>query len=86
MCPHIALDRLARFPSKEPNLEYVSTRGTAPALGFEDVLLSGLARDGGLFVPATWPSIDEDNIRALQGLGYAEIAARIVRMFSAMQS
>ena len=81
MCPHIALDRLARFSSKEPILEYVSTRGTAPTLGFADVLLSGLARDGGLYVPATWPSIDDDNIRALQDLGYAEIAARIVRPF-----
>lgn len=81
MYPHIALDRLARFPSKEPNLEYVSTRGTAPALEFEDVLLSGLARDGGLFVPASWPSIEKDDIRALQGLGYAEIAARIVRPY-----
>ena len=81
MCPHIALDRLARFPPKEPNLEYLSTRGTAPALGFEDVLLSGLARDGGLFVPASWPAVDGDDIRALQGLDYAEIAARIVRPF-----
>ena len=81
MCPHIALDRLARFPSKELKLEYVSTRGTAPALEFEDVLLSGLARDGGLFVPASWPVIDNDGIRALKGLGYAEIAARIVRPF-----
>lgn len=62
-------------------MEYVSTRGTAPTLGFADVLLSGLARDGGLYVPATWPSIDDDNIRALQDLGYAEIAARIVRPF-----
>lgn len=62
-------------------MEYVSTRGSAPALGFEDVLLSGLARDGGLFVPAAWPAMDPDAIRALRGLGYAEIAARIVRPF-----
>ncbi|MEP4379953.1 MAG: threonine synthase [Alphaproteobacteria bacterium] len=62
-------------------MEYVSTRGTAPALEFEDVLLSGLARDGGLFVPATWPSIEADDIRALQGLDYADIAARILRPF-----
>mgnify|MGYP003671786467 CR=1 FL=1 len=81
MYPYIALDRLARFSSKEPNLEYVSTRGTAPEMGFEDVLLSGLARDGGLFVPATWPAIGNDDIRALQGLEYADIAARIVRPF-----
>ena len=62
-------------------MRYVSTRGSAPALGFEDVLLSGLARDGGLFVPAAWPAMDPDAIRALRGLGYAEIAARIVRPF-----
>lgn len=62
-------------------MEYVSTRGSAPALGFEDVLLSGLARDGGLFVPAAWPAMDPDAIRALRGLGYAEIAVRIVRPF-----
>ncbi len=64
-------------------MEYVSTRGTAPALAFEDVLLSGLARDGGLFVPATWPAVDAADIRALQGLDYADIAARIVRPFIA---
>lgn len=64
-------------------MEYVSTRGTTPALAFEDVLLSGLARDGGLFVPASWPAVDEADIRTLQGLEYADIAARIVRPFIA---
>ena len=37
-------------------MRYVWTRGEAPELGFEDVLLTGLARDGGLYVPAQWPS------------------------------
>ena len=37
-------------------MKYVSTRGIAPALGFSDVLLAGLARDGGLYVPETWPT------------------------------
>ncbi|MFT6776007.1 MAG: threonine synthase, partial [Paracoccaceae bacterium] len=36
-------------------MKYVSTRGTAPALGFEDAMLAGLARDGGLYVPDQWP-------------------------------
>ena len=36
-------------------MEYVSTRGQAPVLGFADALLAGLARDGGLYVPAFWP-------------------------------
>lgn len=62
-------------------MEYLSTRGGAPAPGFEDVLLSGLARDGGLFVPAHWPSVPGADIRALATLDYAEVAARIIRPF-----
>jgi len=62
-------------------VEYLSTRGGAPAPGFEDVLLSGLARDGGLFVPAHWPSVPGADIRALATLDYAEVAARIIRPF-----
>ena len=62
-------------------MEYVSTRGSTPALGFEDVLLSGLARDGGLFVPAHWPSLETAEMRALSDLDYAAIAARIIRPF-----
>ncbi|MEL0193793.1 MAG: hypothetical protein VW962_01745, partial [Acidimicrobiaceae bacterium] len=38
-------------------MRYVSTRGTAPELGFADVLLSGLASDGGLYVPTEWPAL-----------------------------
>ncbi len=62
-------------------MQYVSTRGAAPELAFEDALLSGLARDGGLYVPAEWPSMAPDAIRALDGLGYAEIVARVIRPF-----
>ena len=62
-------------------MRYVSTRGAAPALGFTDVLLAGLARDGGLYVPETWPRLTADEIRALRGLGYREIAFRIMRPF-----
>ncbi|HEY4635721.1 MAG TPA: hypothetical protein VIG92_04095, partial [Rhodospirillales bacterium] len=36
-------------------MKYISTRGKAPVLGFDDVLLGGLARDGGLYVPEAWP-------------------------------
>src|SRR3546814_13206137 len=39
-------------------MKYVSTRGAAPVLGFGDVLLTGLATDGGLYVPETWPTLD----------------------------
>ena len=48
-------------------MQYVSTRGKAPALGFEDAMLSGLARDGGLYVPETIPQLSADDIRAMHG-------------------
>ena len=63
-------------------MQYVSTRGQAPRLGFDDALLAGLARDGGLYVPESWPEFDADAIRALRGLGYAEMAAEILRPFT----
>ncbi|MGF7173583.1 threonine synthase [Azospirillum doebereinerae] len=62
-------------------MQYVSTRGAAPVLGFEDVLLAGLARDGGLYVPQSWPQFSADEIRALRGLPYSEIAVRVMRPF-----
>jgi threonine synthase len=62
-------------------MEYVSTRGLAPALGFADVLMAGLARDGGLYLPARWPTLSPDAIRALAGRPYAEVAFEIIRPF-----
>jgi len=62
-------------------LKYVSTRGQAPVLGFEDVLLTGLAVDGGLYVPESWPSLSADDIQSLSGLGYADIAIRVMTPF-----
>jgi threonine synthase len=62
-------------------LRYVSTRGAAPVLGFEDVLLAGLARDGGLYLPETWPTFSDAEIAAFAGLTYAETAARIAMPF-----
>ncbi len=59
-------------------VKYVSTRGEAPALGFEDVLLTGLARDGGLYVPETWPVFPAAEISAMAGLPYADLALRIM--------
>ncbi|MEQ8389781.1 MAG: threonine synthase, partial [Thalassospira sp.] len=47
-------------------MRYVSTRGSAPVLQFDEVLLAGLARDGGLYVPETWPTFSKDDIRALR--------------------
>ncbi|WEX11946.1 threonine synthase [Chelativorans sp. AA-79] len=62
-------------------MEYVSTRGEAPVLGFSDVLLMGLARDGGLYVPREWPRFSPDEIRALRGVPYAEAAFTLMRPF-----
>ena len=62
-------------------MHYVSTRGAAPTLGFADALLTGLARDGGLYAPATLPRLTHDDIRALRGLSYAETATRLMAPF-----
>jgi threonine synthase len=64
-------------------LRYVSTRGQAPILDFEAVLLTGLARDGGLYVPEILPRFSEADLRAMAGLSYAELAARVMEPFIA---
>ncbi|WP_342109715.1 threonine synthase [Methylobacterium sp. SI9] len=58
---------------------HVSTRGEAAPLSFSDALLAGLARDGGLYVPQTWPQIGRPEIAALAGRPYAEAAKRVLR-------
>ena len=63
-------------------MRYVSTRGDAPILDFEDVLLSGLARDGGLYVPETWPVFQASDFADMAGRPYTEVAARIVAPFA----
>jgi threonine synthase len=62
-------------------MRYVSTRGSAPVLGFEEAMLAGLARDGGLYVPETWPTLSAAEIAALAGLSYEETAFRVMRPF-----
>jgi len=62
-------------------MHYVSTRGTAPRLEFSDVLLAGLARDGGLYVPEEWPQFSAVDIRAMRGLPYSEVAKRLLAPF-----
>ena len=64
-------------------MQYVSTRGGAPALDFEGVTLAGLASDGGLYVPAEWPRFSEAEIRAMRGLAYPDLAARVMAPFVA---
>ena len=62
-------------------MRYISTRGEAAPRGFEDVLLAGLAEDGGLFLPETWPVLSPDEWRALRGLPYPELSARLIHRF-----
>ena len=62
-------------------MQYISTRGEAPRLGFEDALLTGLARDGGLYLPESWPTFTESDMIAMSGLSYAELAHRVMLPF-----
>ena len=64
-------------------MRYISTRGAAPALSFEEVTLAGLATDGGLYVPESWPSFSTAEIAALRGLSYVETAVAVMRPFVA---
>jgi threonine synthase len=62
-------------------MQYVSTRGAAPALNFEEAMLAGLARDGGLYLPEAWPQLGSAEIAALAGLPYEEAAFRVMRPY-----
>ncbi|WP_017431156.1 threonine synthase [Vreelandella jeotgali] len=62
-------------------MRYISTRGQAPALSFEEVVLTGMASDGGLYVPETLPSFTREALADMAGLSYADIAFRVMRPF-----
>jgi threonine synthase len=62
-------------------MRYISTRGAAPVLSFGEAMMTGLARDGGLYVPETVPTLSHAEIAALAGLPYEEIAYRVMRPF-----
>jgi threonine synthase len=66
-------------------VKYISTRhgsqGSPQPLGFEDVMLAGLARDGGLYLPAEWPQFSKADISALKGKPYVEVAFQVMRPF-----
>ena len=85
MRPAARGDRLHRFPQAIGScVAYLSTRDarTPPSrLAFEDVLLAGLAPDGGLYVPEAWPTLDAPALRALRGRSYAEIACAVAAPF-----
>ena len=63
-------------------MDYISTRGQDGPLGYEEALLSGLARDGGLYLPTTYPQFTVDEIRDMAGLSYAALAGRIMARFT----
>ncbi|MAO62961.1 threonine synthase [Halomonas sp. CnH100-B] len=62
-------------------MRYISTRGQAPALSFEEVVLTGMASDGGLYVPETLPEFSKEELADMAGLSYAEIAFRVMKPF-----
>ena len=66
-----------------PAFPYISTRGAAPPASFDDILLAGLARDGGLYVPEAWPAWTPETLEGWRGLAYAELAAEICAPFMA---
>ena len=63
-------------------MRYVSTRGRAPILDFEGVLLAGLASDGGLYVPERWPTLSRDELASFRGRVYADVAHAIISRFT----
>ena len=63
-------------------VQYISTRGEAPRLGFADVTLAGLARDGGLYMPETWPKLSTSTIAGLAGRPFHEIAVEVIAPFT----
>jgi threonine synthase len=63
-------------------MRYVSTRGQSPAIGFWDAVLAGLAPDGGLYIPETWPRFTADEIAAFAGKPYAAVAAAVIGKFA----
>ena len=62
-------------------MKFVSTRGQAPVLGFDDVVLTGLAADGGLYVPESLPTISEVTFRQWQSLHYDDLAIEVMWPF-----
>ena len=62
-------------------MRYISTRGEAPVLNFADVLLAGLASDGGLYVPEELPKFSQEEIASWAGLSYADLAFKVIKPF-----
>ena len=63
-------------------MRYISTRGQSSAVGFSDAVLGGLAPDGGLYVPETWPSFSAAKIASFAGMAYSDVAAEVIGAFA----
>ena len=63
-------------------MDFISTRGGAPRANFAEVLLAGLAPDGGLYMPVEWPHIADGDIAAFAGARYQDVAFEILRRFT----
>ena len=63
------------------SLQYLSTRGQAPELDFEGVLLAGLAQDGGLYLPKTLPQFSAAELQSMRGMSYTELATTVIAPF-----
>ncbi len=62
-------------------MRYISTRGEAPAVSFTEALLIGLARDGGLYVPESWPQLSAQAIAGFKGKPYQDVALAVIQPF-----
>ena len=67
--------------TESSSMIYKSTRGNARELGFKDVIFEGLASDGGLYVPSSWPVLDSKLIESFSDMSYQEIAYNIFKPY-----
>jgi threonine synthase len=74
--------RLGFIRNSRPALQYISTRGQAPHLSFDDAILAGLARDGGLYLPQSWPQLTHAQIAAFAGRPFDEVAVEVIAPFT----
>lgn len=63
-------------------MQYISTRGQAPAVDFKSAILTGLAPDGGLYLPTDWPQFSAAELSALRGAAYPDVAFEVFRRFA----
>ncbi len=62
-------------------MKYISTRGNSPALSFSDILLGGLAPDGGLYMPKSYPQLGNPELKAMRGMDYRDLAFAVLSLF-----